>query len=98
VNQAPELIKVLPWGPEFEVDKFKKPDFTALEVVNFATGGLGTRYTHFRPKLNIYLGIPAGINVRFRHSNYDPAQTDFKSFLSLVDSGEMVFHKDQILG
>lgn len=40
VNQAPELIKVLPWGPDFEVDKFRKPDFTALEVVNFATGGI----------------------------------------------------------
>jgi len=48
VNQAPELIKVLPWGPDFEVDKFQKPDFTALEVVNFATGGLGIHYTHFR--------------------------------------------------
>jgi hypothetical protein len=40
VNRAPELIKVLPWGKDFEVDKFRKPDFTALEVVNFTTGGL----------------------------------------------------------
>ena len=39
VERAPELIKTLPWGPEFEVDVFRKPDFTALEVVNFATGG-----------------------------------------------------------
>lgn len=39
VNDAPELIKVLPWGPEFEVDQFKKPDFTALEILHFATGG-----------------------------------------------------------
>ena len=39
VNNAPELIKVLPWGPDFEVDVFRKPDFTALEVVTFATGG-----------------------------------------------------------
>jgi hypothetical protein len=39
VNKAPELIKVLPWGPDFEVDQFRKPDFTALEVVSFATGG-----------------------------------------------------------
>lgn len=36
VNSAPELIKVLPWGPQFEVDVFRKPDFTALEVVSFA--------------------------------------------------------------
>lgn len=64
VVNAPELIKILPWGPDYEVDVFRKPDFTgpcfsssikgrflnimspALEVVNFATGG-----------------IPAGINV-----------------------------------
>ncbi|OCH95554.1 aflatoxin-detoxifizyme [Obba rivulosa] len=40
VNQAPELIKTLPWGKDFEVDVFRKPDFTALEIVNFATGGI----------------------------------------------------------
>ena len=39
VNSAPELVQTLPWGKEFEVDTFRKPDFTALEVVNFATGG-----------------------------------------------------------
>ncbi|EPQ58127.1 aflatoxin-detoxifizyme [Gloeophyllum trabeum ATCC 11539] len=40
VDRASELIKVLPWGKDFEVDVFRKPDFTALEVVNFATGGI----------------------------------------------------------
>lgn len=40
VNRAPELIQVLPWGKDFEVDVFRKPDFTALEVVTFATGGI----------------------------------------------------------
>ncbi|KAJ3483997.1 hypothetical protein NLI96_g5928 [Meripilus lineatus] len=40
VNNAPELIKSLPWGKDFEVDIFRKPDFTALEVVSFATGGI----------------------------------------------------------
>ena len=40
VNQAPELIKVLPWGPDFEVEVFRKPDFTALNIVTFATGGI----------------------------------------------------------
>ncbi len=39
VARAPELIKVLPWGKDFEVDVFRKPDFTALEVLSFATGG-----------------------------------------------------------
>ncbi|KAF8228175.1 aflatoxin-detoxifizyme [Tricholoma matsutake] len=40
VNRAPQLIKVLPWGEDFEVDVFRKPDFTALEIVSFATGGI----------------------------------------------------------
>ena len=39
VDSAPEIIKDLPWGPDFEVDVFRKPDFTALEVLSFATGG-----------------------------------------------------------
>ena len=40
VNDAPQLIKDLPWGPDFEVDVFRKPDFTALQIVSFATGGI----------------------------------------------------------
>ncbi|PFH54364.1 hypothetical protein AMATHDRAFT_135808 [Amanita thiersii Skay4041] len=40
VSRAPELIQVLPWGKDFEVDVFRKPDFTALQVVAFATGGI----------------------------------------------------------
>ncbi|KIL69741.1 hypothetical protein M378DRAFT_1049236 [Amanita muscaria Koide BX008] len=40
VDRAPELIKSLPWGKDFEVDVFRKPDFTALEVLTFATGGI----------------------------------------------------------
>lgn len=39
VNDAPELIKELPWGKDYEVDVFRKPDFTALEIVSFCTGG-----------------------------------------------------------
>ncbi|KAJ7774615.1 peptidase family M49-domain-containing protein [Mycena maculata] len=40
VDKAPYLIESLPWGKDFEVDVFRKPDFTALEVVSFATGGI----------------------------------------------------------
>lgn len=40
VNDAPKFIKDLPWGRDFEVDEFKKPDFTALQIVSFATGGI----------------------------------------------------------
>ena len=39
VNQASQLIKVLPWGPDFEVDIFRRPDFTALEILTYANSG-----------------------------------------------------------
>ncbi|GAA5986805.1 hypothetical protein JCM11641_004797 [Rhodosporidiobolus odoratus] len=40
VDRAPELIQVLPWGKDFEVPEFKRPDFTSLEIISFATGGI----------------------------------------------------------
>ncbi|KAI9006395.1 peptidase family M49-domain-containing protein [Hyaloraphidium curvatum] len=40
VKRAPHFLSLLPWGPEFEKEKFNPPDFTALEVISFATGGV----------------------------------------------------------
>lgn len=40
VDRADVLVKTLPWGEAFEVDVFRRPDFTALEVLSFATGGI----------------------------------------------------------
>ncbi|KAH6564881.1 hypothetical protein BSLG_005489 [Batrachochytrium salamandrivorans] len=47
VDGAPGFISLLPWGADFEKDKFNKPDFTSLEVLSFATSG----------------SPPAGINI-----------------------------------
>lgn len=40
VDNAPVLLKYLPWGSDFEVDEFKKPDFTSLEILAFASSGV----------------------------------------------------------
>ena len=39
VEKAGDFIKLLTWGKDFEVDEFKRPDFTSLEILAFASSG-----------------------------------------------------------
>ena len=40
VDSAQEFLPLLPWGVDFEKDKFLRPDFTSLDVVSFASSGI----------------------------------------------------------
>lgn len=64
MTAAPSLIPLLPWGEDFEKDKFLSPDFTSLEVLTFGgmylikNGGPVIGLTRL-----LGSGIPAGINM-----------------------------------
>ena len=62
VESAQHSLKYLPWGPKFEVDEFKKPDFTSLEVLAFGSSGVPVginipNYDDIRERLDFELEV-----------------------------------------
>lgn len=77
VQQAENFIVELPWGKDFEKDKFCKPDFTSIDVMAFAGStvpvGLSIPITyeelrHSDGFKNLTLGNV--LNTRFKSDNY----------------------------
>ncbi|PLW46851.1 hypothetical protein PCANC_06557 [Puccinia coronata f. sp. avenae] len=40
LHSADHLVHVLPWGKPFEVDVFRRPNFTLLEILSVAANGI----------------------------------------------------------
>ena len=77
VQQAENFLVELPWGVNFEKDKFCKPDFTSIDVMAFAGStvpvGLSIPITyeelrHHDGFKNLTLGNV--LNTRFKSDNY----------------------------
>lgn len=90
VKNAEEFLPELPWGKDFEKDKFSKPDFTSIDVMAFAGStvpvGLSIPITYEELRhedgfKNLTLGNV--LNTRFKSDNYP--------FLSVEDQ-ELMKH------
>ncbi|KAL7412532.1 aflatoxin-detoxifizyme [Mrakia frigida] len=107
VGRAEDLIRDLPWGEDWEVDVFNKPDFTALEIVSFATGGIPAginipNYFSVRDKLgfknvslaNILAASDPNEKMTFLHPDDVPLYKawDKKAFELQVANHELLGH------
>lgn len=104
VDRAPELIGKLPWGKGFEKDRFQRPDFSSLDVVGFANGGIPAginipNYDDIRQTLgfkNVSLGnvLSAGNTSTERKSFIaDEEQETFRKYSSPAFEVQVGLHE-----
>lgn len=93
VQEAENFLVDLPWGKDFEKDKFSKPDFISIDVMAFAGSGvprgmsIPITYEELRNRdgfKNLTLGNV--LSCRFKSSKYP--------FLSLEDQEIMEKYRD----
>lgn len=81
VANAEKFIAQLPWGKPFEIESFRAPDFTSLEVINMATSGipLGVNIPNSAATReqfgfkNVYLGnVAAAIDLSVKSNHVTP--------------------------
>ena len=92
VQNAEGFLVELPWGKDFEKDKFSKPDFTSIDVMAFAGStvpvGLSIPITYEELRHNDgFKNLTLGnvLNTRFKSDNYP--------FLSVEDQELMKKYK-----
>ena len=79
VENAEFLVAKLPWGAEFEKDKFMKPDFNNIDVLTFVSNGVPAginlpNYHDIREQYgfkNVYLGNVVGAVMEKRSWSED---------------------------
>jgi dipeptidyl-peptidase III len=104
VQQAENFIVDLPWGKDFEKDKFSKPDFISVDVMAFAGSGvprglsIPITYEELRHRdgfKNLTLGN--SLNCQFKCSKYpflsDADQKLMETFMEPAFKVQLALHE-----
>lgn len=106
VEKAPIFLEKLPWGAEFEKDRFLQPDFTSLDVLTFCSSGIPIginipNYDDIRQNegfKNVNLGNVIAAQYKDRKRNFVNPQDD--QFLERygIPSTEIITGLHELLG
>ena len=98
VSGAEALLSHMPWPPQFERDVFSKPDFTALDVLAFASSGVpaGINIPNY-DEVRLASGFKNVLSARSFKDRVsflrDADQDDFKALLGPAFSVQVGLHE-----